>query len=84
MIIKISKPLMTGAVIKDQQHPEGFSFFPAFDAGKNTFCYVTDGMSNEIAVSFQVVGLPDTAINNMRRMVGLSILQQYGLPEGQP
>lgn len=83
MIVKISKANMLLNYLPDSALPEGFSFFAAFDAGANTFCYVTDGMSNEIAVPFQVVGMPDNAINNMPRMVGIQLLDMFGLPHGQ-
>ncbi len=84
MIIKINNQYMTGAVLTTSDVPEGFSYFPAFKAGANTFCYVTDGMSNYIGVPFQVVNLPDQAVANASRMVGLPILDHFGLPHGKP
>lgn len=83
MIVKINSNLMTGAVLTAGDKPEGFEFFPAFKAGTQTFCYVTDGMSNYIAVQFQAVGMPDPVINNLPRMVGIPILDAHGLPHGQ-
>lgn len=84
MIVKINDNYMTGSVLNTAEPPEGFSFFPAFKAGTQTFCYVTDGMDNYIGVPFQVVGMPDPVINNLPRMVGVQILDAYGLPHGKP
>ncbi len=84
MIIKINDQYMTGAVLNTADLPEGFSYFPAFKAGSQTFCYVTDGMSNYIGVPFQAVGMPDPVIDNLPRMVGVPILDLFGLPHGKP
>jgi hypothetical protein len=84
MIVKINDQYMTSAVLNTNEPPQGFEFFPAFKAGTQTFCYVTDGMSNYIGVPFQAVGMPDPVINNLPRMVGVEILDEHGLPHGKP
>jgi hypothetical protein len=84
MIIKINDQYMDGAIFTTNDLPEGLSFFPAFKAGTQTFCYLTDGMTEYIAVPFQPVGMPDPVINNLPRMVGVELLDMFGLPHGKP
>lgn len=84
MIVKIQDQYMTGAVLTTDELPQGFSYFPAFNAGTQTFCYITDGMSNYIAVPFQVINMPDQAVANASRMVGIPLLDLFNLPHGKP
>ena len=84
MIVKIDKQNLTVQIFTTNDPPIELDFFDAYDGGTDVYCFITDGMDSYLAVPFVVIPLPDPLLDTLPRMVGVEVLDAYGLPHGQP
>jgi hypothetical protein len=84
MIVKINDQYMRGSVLNTNDLPEGFGFFPAYKVTDHTLCYLSDGDDNLIAPPFTIITLPSAEVDASTRMVGIPVLDEYGLPHANP